>query len=445
MTDSLAGRDAPDLPLGPVSGGQGEGSIARMLTVARDESQRIAAVRRYDVLDTPPDGAFERLTALAAKHFDVPIAIVSIVDSDRIWFASHHGLDVEQIGRDPGLCASAILHDAPWVVENAATDPRTMANPLVAGEMGLRFYAGAPLTTHDGHNLGTFCIIDAQPREFDDEQAATLADLAAIVMDELELRLAARRTVDQESLLRAQAENMASALQQSLLPPQLPDVAGIDIAALYRPADAGVVGGDFYDVFESGERLVLVVGDVSGKGPSAAAMTALARHTIRTAALASDSPAQMLETLNRSMFVGRRVTDIEHYCTVLVVTGRRDGDELSLCAASAGHPPGLVIRGGGETGELGAAAPPIGWYSDAAFTQEATTLAPGDCLVLVTDGITEARTPGGMLGWSGLAERLVAHAGRGAGVVVEQIEQLLADADVDVRDDVAAVAMVARR
>jgi hypothetical protein len=158
-----------------------------------NEQERLEAVRRYDVLDTPPDGAFDRVTALAARHFGVPIAIVSIVDSDRIWFKSRHGVEVEEIGRDPGLCASAILQERPWIVEEADTDPRTLANPLVANGFGLRFYAGVPLTTDDGFNLGTLCVIDKQPRRFTDEETATLCDMAAIVVDELELRLAARR------------------------------------------------------------------------------------------------------------------------------------------------------------------------------------------------------------------------------------------------------------
>jgi GAF domain-containing protein len=92
------------------------------------------------------------------------MAIISRVDQDRIWFKSHHGLDVEQIDRDPGLCASAILSEEGYLVEDARQDPRTLTNPLVVGKMGLRFYAAAPLTTHDGHNLGTFCLIDQKPR-----------------------------------------------------------------------------------------------------------------------------------------------------------------------------------------------------------------------------------------------------------------------------------------
>ena len=176
------------------------------------ERQRLAAVARYEILDSPPDGAFDRISALAARLFQVPIGIVSIVERDRIWFKSHHGIEVEQIDREDGLCASAILQDEPWLVTDAQIDPRTLANPLVAGEMGLRFYAGVPLTTHDGHNLGTLCVLGQQPREVTEDEVNVLRDLAAIVMDELELRLSARKTVDLEAELRRNAEDQANSL-----------------------------------------------------------------------------------------------------------------------------------------------------------------------------------------------------------------------------------------
>ena len=102
-----------------------------------------------------------------------------------------------QIGRDPGLCASAIMSPDPHVVLDARTDPRTLANPLVAGEFGLRFYAGVPLRTEDGHNLGTLCVIDREPRPVSQDQIEDLKDLASVVMDQLELRISARRAVAQ--------------------------------------------------------------------------------------------------------------------------------------------------------------------------------------------------------------------------------------------------------
>jgi two-component sensor histidine kinase len=160
-----------------------------------NEAARMAAVRRYEILDTPPDGSFDRVTALAARRFGAPISIISIVDHDRIWFKSHHGVDVQQIGRDPGLCASAILSSEAHVLVDASTDVRSLANPLVAGDFGLRFYAGVPLATSDGFNLGTLCVIDKQPRPMDQAQIDDLKDLASLVVDQLELRLAARRAV----------------------------------------------------------------------------------------------------------------------------------------------------------------------------------------------------------------------------------------------------------
>jgi two-component sensor histidine kinase len=175
--------------------------------IPENETQRMAAVRRYDILDTPPDGAFDRITALAARRFQVPISIISIVDHDRIWFKSHHGVDAKQIGRAPGLCASAIMGETPHILPNALVDPRSLANPLVAGDFGLRFYAGIPLRTHDGFNLGTLCVIDKEPRPIDQKQIDDLSDLASVVMDQMELRLSARNAIAQAQLLAKEIDH----------------------------------------------------------------------------------------------------------------------------------------------------------------------------------------------------------------------------------------------
>ena len=171
------------------------------------EERRIVALRKYEILDTPADGSFDDLTALAAKAFNVPIAIVSLVDKDRIWFKSHHGLEIEQIDRNPGLCASAILSDDVYLIEDAKNDPRCLTNPLVAKEFGLQFYAAAPLQTPDG-NIGTFCILDKKPRYINTEQQEMLRQMARIVMKEIELRLQSR------TLIREYQEKL-EALEQS--------------------------------------------------------------------------------------------------------------------------------------------------------------------------------------------------------------------------------------
>jgi GAF domain-containing protein len=158
----------------------------------KQESERIKAVARYDILDTPPDGAFDRIAAIAATLFKVPIATVCIVDTDRIWFKASLGLPgVRQVGRDPGLAASVVLEGKPYVVTHARSDPRTAEHPFVTGEVGVQFYAAAPIITDDGHSLGAVSVMDTEPHEATTEQLAILQDLAAVVMDQLELRLSA--------------------------------------------------------------------------------------------------------------------------------------------------------------------------------------------------------------------------------------------------------------
>ncbi len=160
--------------------------------LASQESERIKAVARYDILDTPPDGAFDRVAAIAARLFKVPMATVCIVDTDRVWFKASLGLPgVQQVGREPGLAASVILEGKPYVVTHARSDPRTAEHPLVTGEVGVQFYAAAPIITDDGHSLGAVSVMDTEPHEATTEQLAILQDLAAVVMDQLELRLSA--------------------------------------------------------------------------------------------------------------------------------------------------------------------------------------------------------------------------------------------------------------
>ena len=163
------------------------------LPATSDEADRLEAIRRYVLMDAPTDGIFDRITALAARVLSAPVAIVSIVDEERIRFASKFGLEIDHIDRDAGLWAAAIVHDSTSVVEDARLDSRTLTNPLVAGKPQLQFYAGVPLRTYDGHNLGTLCVLDYEPRTIEASQIATLEDLAAMVMHELELRLENRR------------------------------------------------------------------------------------------------------------------------------------------------------------------------------------------------------------------------------------------------------------
>lgn len=180
-----------------------------------NEAARLAAVCRYDILDTPPDGAFDNITSLAARVLVVPYAMVSIVDQDRVWFKSRHGLDLQQVDRSTSLCNAAISKDTPTVIRDTMLDAGALANPLVTGKFGLRFYAAAPLTTTDGHTLGTLCVMDTQPRDVSDSQMKVLADLAAVVVHEFELRLAARELIRlKQELVERTLEQKAQAEQR---------------------------------------------------------------------------------------------------------------------------------------------------------------------------------------------------------------------------------------
>ena len=169
----------------------------------RDERARLEAVRRYRLVDQPIEDTYDRIAFVAGAIFDTPIATVSLVEEDRVWLAACQGLSgVREVGKEPGLCASVIQQDDVYVVNNAAVDPRTLEHPLVRGELGLRFYAAAPIRTQDGYRLGTVNVIDSRPREATPRQLKALEHLAAMVSDELELRLMVIRSAAAEQRMR---------------------------------------------------------------------------------------------------------------------------------------------------------------------------------------------------------------------------------------------------
>ncbi|MFM7275266.1 MAG: GAF domain-containing protein [Gammaproteobacteria bacterium] len=151
-----------------------------------DERERIAALRNLLLLDTPPERRFDQLTAYATAYFEVPIALVSLVDANRQWFKSRCGLGATETGRDVSFCGYTILQDGVMVIEDALGDPRFAENPLVVGEPRIRFYAGAPLTLPGGQRVGTFCLIDRIPRTLAPAAAEHLARLAAVTVQELQ-------------------------------------------------------------------------------------------------------------------------------------------------------------------------------------------------------------------------------------------------------------------
>jgi diguanylate cyclase (GGDEF)-like protein len=152
-----------------------------------DETSRLQALTTLCILDTLPEERFDRITRLATRALSVPIALVSLVDRDRQWFKSKQGLGACETSRHTSFCGHAILQEGALIVSDALLDARFADNPLVVSEPNIRFYAGHPIHAPDGSRVGTLCVIDRQPRTFDDEDNAVLADLAGMIDRELAL------------------------------------------------------------------------------------------------------------------------------------------------------------------------------------------------------------------------------------------------------------------
>lgn len=184
--------------------------------IPASEAERIATLRRYAILDTARESAFDKITAFAAKQFDMPIALISLIDSKRQWFKAACGLDVPETPRDVAFCAYTIFGDDVLCIPDATRDKRVCDNPLVTGEMSIRFYCGAPLIAENGHRLGSLCLIDTKPRfDFSEDQQQQLAELAAIVVDQMEMRIATGNVL-QEIEHRHEVQHRAAATERQM-------------------------------------------------------------------------------------------------------------------------------------------------------------------------------------------------------------------------------------
>jgi serine phosphatase RsbU (regulator of sigma subunit) len=297
-------------------------------------------------------------------------------------------------------------------------------------QIGSRSVLSAALRAR-GRTFGTLTLAGAQAgRRFAEDDvrlAEELARRAGIAIDNA--RLYTERT------------HIAHTLQVNLLPARLPDVAGARLAARYRAAgELNEVGGDFYDVFAGApDRWVMVVGDVVGKGAEAAAVTALARYTLRAGAADDDRPAKALRRLNAAMLADDAPA---RYATAVLAHVAVAGGQVAVRLALAGHPPALVVRRGGAVDSLGAFGLILGAGADPRFEETELVLDRGDVLLLYTDGVTEAGPRSDQFGEDGLMELLARLAGRTPQAVVDAVEQAALDAqDGQPRDDIALLAI----
>jgi PAS domain S-box-containing protein len=294
----------------------------------------------------------------------------------------------------------------------------------------LRSVITVPLTAR-GRVFGVMTLVFAESgRRYGPADLALAEDLAR----------RAALAVDNARIYQ-ERDHIARTLQRSLLPPRLPDIPGMEIAGRYRAAGAGNdVGGDFYDAFEAVDgSWVVVIGDVCGKGPEAAAVTGLARHTIRAAAMRERKPSEILTTLNDALLQQRS----DHmFCTVAYVRVRPNpgGARLTICCG--GHPLPVVLRADGTVLAAGSPGTLLGIFPDPELVDRTVDLGPGDALVLFTDGVIEEHGDGEMFGRDGMTDLLRESVGRKAEEIAEAIEQaVVAFGPAAPRDDIAIVVL----
>jgi serine phosphatase RsbU (regulator of sigma subunit) len=276
-----------------------------------------------------------------------------------------------------------------------------------------------------GQAIGRMLLGTPAARFGDDERvtARLLAEHAALALD--------------GALLAARQTRVASELQEGLLPPMLPTVPEFELAARYRAASAGAeVGGDFYDAFCPDGDYVLLIGDVAGKGPAAAAITGLARHTLRAAARYERDPADALLALNDAML---QQLGGQRHCTAALVRMQAGASGVRAHVRCAGHPPALALRTDGRVKPVGRPGHPLGILDAPTFRDDSVLLESGDVLVLYTDGVTDAGGGDGGLGEEGLAAVVAEGSGLPPAALLDHIERAVAERGT-VRDDIALLA-----
>jgi serine phosphatase RsbU (regulator of sigma subunit) len=313
------------------------------------------------------------------------------------------------------------------LLEEAAQDEEHLA---LLREFGLRSAMVVPMVSREGTIGGVTFVSGPSGRRFDEHDLHLAEELARRCAAALE-----------NARLFGERDYIAQTLQESLLPAELPRIPGLEAAARFRPAGEGhEVGGDFYDLFQTREHgWSLVVGDVCGKGPDAAAITALARYTLRAAAMRERVPSRILAVLNEALL---RQRNDRRFCTVAYAQIDVRPGGVRIGSTSAGHPLPLLLRADGRLERLGETGTLLGVVDDPDLRDSGETLGPGDAVVFYTDGVTEARDGGAPFGEERLAELVAGCVGHDAEAIAARIEAAALEAQGGTtRDDIAVVTL----
>ncbi len=388
-----------------------------------------AALRRADPAGPEVGEPFEELARSATTILGVELAFLAVLDQP----LPPDGT----AGVTPGLARARSGHRAgprnsaqysfgrrivalgrELVVDDAGLAPDSGVRRLVTAG-NLRAWAGCPVRDAAGRVVGALCVADRLPRRWTAHHVDTLRALAAVASGEFALHAA----LDASRRHAAQRAELAQTLQESLLPPWLPRIPGLDVAAYYRAGGTGAeVLGDFYDVFPSlPGSWGVVVGDVCGKGAGAAKSTALARYTLRAEAHRQGRPSEVLTALNRALL--NWPTADPRFLTAIYATVAPTPSEVAVQIAAAGHPLALVHRADGRIHTVGRSGTPLGLFPDPELGDSRTRLHHGDSLILFTDGVTEAHRPGDydLFGDERLRDAVAATAGKSAADVAQYV------------------------
>ncbi len=372
------------------------------------EPDRLRAVADTGLAGSAGETAFDDLTRAAAGLLETPLAFFTVLDEVRCWYAGATGLPdgTDRSGTvDGSFCKYVVATDAPLLVTDARTDPRTIGNPSIDA-MGVVAWAGFPVRDASGQVLGSFCVVDTVPRDWSVAQIEALRVLAQAATDQVHLRqaLQAERRVRAEAeqawieaelaradlqRARAREHEVVDVIQRSLLPRVLPDVPGLTTAVRFDASnDAADIGGDWYDVIRQGAaETSFIIGDVCGHDVGAVAVMAQVRHSLHLLALRQAHPLDALAELDGLMLE----SDFDRFATVAFLSW--DAATAALTFVSAGHPPPLLVTADGSARYLeGGRRPPvnIGLAAPANAEPGEVALGPGDTVIAFTDGLYEA-------------------------------------------------------
>lgn len=344
------------------------------------EDARVRSLEQLQLLDSPPEDRFARITRMARCLFGVPMASVNLIDRDRQWFKQADGMNLgPETTRSNSVCQATIVRsyerpaEPALILEDAAKSEFAQV-PGIGGDGGIRFYAGYPLYGPGEHAVGTFCIYDTEPRSLSDGELTAFKELAAWAQRELE---------NSDDLERA------ADIQKQLLPRPLGDLPGYSVCALCLPAHA--VGGDFYDHYRVARGATFTVADVMGKGLGAAILAASVRSALRAGSQAVQTVGADADVADVVGVVAEQLADdLDSTGTfVTLFHATLDAADGTVRYVDAGHGFAAVVRRSGTVVPLGGTDLPLGVLAGDVWTSSEVVLEPGDTLLIASDGVLD--------------------------------------------------------